>query len=245
MFNLQGSEIIIILLLALVVLGPEKLPDAMRKAGKFYADIRKMSSGFQDEFRSAMDEPMREVRETANMLRDSADFTALADGERGEKPQSSGGPADVESMPTSVEIDDEDDDDDDEDIDPTVGAGEGLAAPAGQSPIDIRKPDAQKPPPPPPPFSGSNTLGPAVVDETVAEPVQDGSIPAPPAPFSGSTTLGLGISDASDANAAEPATEPVAESVVPPPPGSVDADTPAVAPQRATEPPSGAEDAPA
>ena len=31
MFNLQGGEIVIIVLLALVVLGPEKLPDAMRK----------------------------------------------------------------------------------------------------------------------------------------------------------------------------------------------------------------------
>jgi sec-independent protein translocase protein TatB len=87
-FNLQGSEIIIILLLALVVLGPEKLPEAMRKAGKFYADIRKMSSGFQEEFRSAIDEPVREMRETANLLRDSADFTKLQDGERDEKPQS-------------------------------------------------------------------------------------------------------------------------------------------------------------
>ena len=88
MFNLQGSELIIILLLALVVLGPEKLPDAMRKAGRMYADLKKMASGFQDEFRSALDEPMREMRDTANLLRDSADFTKLAEGERAEKPKS-------------------------------------------------------------------------------------------------------------------------------------------------------------
>lgn len=88
MFNLQGSEIVIILLLALVVLGPEKLPDAMRKAGKFYAELKKMSSGFQDEFRAAVDEPLREVRETANVLRDSADFTKLQSGDREEKPKS-------------------------------------------------------------------------------------------------------------------------------------------------------------
>ena len=88
MFNLQGSEIIIILLLALVVLGPEKLPDAMRRAGKMYADLKKMASGFQDEFRSAIEEPVREMQETANLLRDSADFTNLAAGERSEKPQS-------------------------------------------------------------------------------------------------------------------------------------------------------------
>ncbi len=88
MFNLQGSEIVIVLLLALVVLGPEKLPDAIRKVGQFYAELKKMSSGFQSEFRAAVDEPMREMRDTANLLRDSADFTKLQDGERDEKPKS-------------------------------------------------------------------------------------------------------------------------------------------------------------
>lgn len=88
MFNLQGSEVIIILLLALVVLGPEKLPEAMRKAGRWYSDLRKMASGFQEEFRSAIDEPVREIQETANLLRDSADFTTLQAGERDEKPKS-------------------------------------------------------------------------------------------------------------------------------------------------------------
>lgn len=88
MFNLQGSELIIILLLALVVLGPEKLPEAMRKLGQLYAELKKMSSGFQQEFRNATDEPMREIRETANTLRDSVDFRKLSSGEREEKPKS-------------------------------------------------------------------------------------------------------------------------------------------------------------
>lgn len=88
MFNLQGSELIIILLLALVVLGPEKLPEAMRKMGQFYAELKKMSHGFQQEFRNATDEPIREIRETASALRDSVDFRKLATGEREEKPKS-------------------------------------------------------------------------------------------------------------------------------------------------------------
>ena len=73
MFNLQGSEIIVILLLALVVLGPEKLPDAVRKFTQTYAELKKMSTGFQSELKSALDEPMREIRDTANLLRDAAD----------------------------------------------------------------------------------------------------------------------------------------------------------------------------
>lgn len=75
MFNLTGSEIVVILLLALVVLGPEKLPDAVRRFGKAYSELKKMGTGFQQEFKSAMDEPMREMRESADMLRRSADFS--------------------------------------------------------------------------------------------------------------------------------------------------------------------------
>jgi len=72
-FNLQGSEIIVILLLALVVLGPEKLPDAIRKFSQTYSELKKMGTGFQSEIKSALDEPMREMRDTANLLRDSVD----------------------------------------------------------------------------------------------------------------------------------------------------------------------------
>jgi sec-independent protein translocase protein TatB len=74
-FNLSGSEIIVILLLALVILGPEKLPDAMRKAGKAYSELRKMANSFQSEVRSVIDEPMEELRGTADMLRDATDFS--------------------------------------------------------------------------------------------------------------------------------------------------------------------------
>lgn len=77
MFNVQGSEIIIIVLVALIVLGPEKLPDAIRRFSKFYAEIRKMSSGFQSEIRNALDEPMRELRDTADLVRKNADFREM------------------------------------------------------------------------------------------------------------------------------------------------------------------------
>lgn len=78
MFNLSGSEIIVILLLALVVLGPDKLPDAVRRAGRTYADLRKMTTTFQREMKSAMEEPVREARETADLLRKSTQFDADA-----------------------------------------------------------------------------------------------------------------------------------------------------------------------
>ncbi|MDO8362152.1 MAG: Sec-independent protein translocase protein TatB [Actinomycetota bacterium] len=80
MFNVQGSELIFLLLIALVVLGPEKLPDAVRKFGKGYAEFKKMANGFQGELRQALDEPLRELRDTADAVRDAAKFDIDSDG---------------------------------------------------------------------------------------------------------------------------------------------------------------------
>lgn len=57
MFNIGGGEMLVILLLALIVLGPQRLPDAARQIGKFMGELRRMSSGFQNELRSALDDP--------------------------------------------------------------------------------------------------------------------------------------------------------------------------------------------
>lgn len=73
-FNIQGSELIFLLLIALIVLGPEKLPDAIRKFGRAYAEFKKMANGFQGELREALDEPMRELRETSDMMRAAVNF---------------------------------------------------------------------------------------------------------------------------------------------------------------------------
>jgi sec-independent protein translocase protein TatB len=68
-FNLSGSEMVFLLLLGLVILGPDKLPDAMRRAGKAYAEFKKVSAGFQTELKNALDEPMREMRETSDAIK--------------------------------------------------------------------------------------------------------------------------------------------------------------------------------
>lgn len=86
MFNLSGSEIVVILLLALIVLGPEKLPEAIRKFGRVYSEIRKISNGFQSEFKNAFDEPMKELRETAQLTRDAV-LKPLQDEPETKKPE--------------------------------------------------------------------------------------------------------------------------------------------------------------
>jgi Tat protein translocase TatB subunit len=58
MFNVSGMELLIILLLALIVLGPDKLPDTARKVGRAMAEVRRITGGFQAEIRDAMREPV-------------------------------------------------------------------------------------------------------------------------------------------------------------------------------------------
>ena len=55
MFNVGGGEILVVLLLALVFLGPDRLPDMAKKIGRFMGEARRMTSGFQEEVRNAMD----------------------------------------------------------------------------------------------------------------------------------------------------------------------------------------------
>ena len=47
MFNLGGMEILVIVVVALLVLGPEKLPKVMRTIGKMVGDLRRASTEFQ------------------------------------------------------------------------------------------------------------------------------------------------------------------------------------------------------
>ena len=58
MGSLGGAEILVILVVALLVLGPERLPDAARQVGRVMAELRRMSSGFQAEIRDAMQTPV-------------------------------------------------------------------------------------------------------------------------------------------------------------------------------------------
>jgi sec-independent protein translocase protein TatB len=55
MFNVGGGELLVIMLIALMVLGPQRLPDAARQVGKVMAEVRKVSSGFQRELKEALD----------------------------------------------------------------------------------------------------------------------------------------------------------------------------------------------
>ena len=58
MGSIGAPEILVILVVALLVLGPDRLPDAARQVGRVLAELRRMSSGFQAELRDAMAAPV-------------------------------------------------------------------------------------------------------------------------------------------------------------------------------------------
>ena len=64
MGNVGGGEILVILLVALIFLGPEKLPEVARQLGKVMGEVRKVKDGFQREIRDAM----RVIEESATEL---------------------------------------------------------------------------------------------------------------------------------------------------------------------------------
>ena len=53
--NLTPSEVLIISFVALIVLGPKQLPEAVRRVGKGLADLRRFSSRIRNELDNAVE----------------------------------------------------------------------------------------------------------------------------------------------------------------------------------------------
>lgn len=66
-----------ILALALIVLGPQRLPEAVRTVGRVVGELRRISSGFQEELRNALDDS--EVERDLDRLRGTGDGRDGAD----------------------------------------------------------------------------------------------------------------------------------------------------------------------
>jgi Tat protein translocase TatB subunit len=103
---LQGGEVVIILIVALIVLGPTRLPELARKAGEYAAELRKAArevrEGLEsevsdlkaagDELRAVKDEIRRPFEETAQGI-DEVGLSRLE--WKGPKPLSGPTPADA------------------------------------------------------------------------------------------------------------------------------------------------------
>jgi len=73
MFDISWSELLLIGVVALVVIGPKELPGVLRTIGQWTGKIRRMAGEFQDQFREAMREA-----EMADFKRQVDEATAKA-----------------------------------------------------------------------------------------------------------------------------------------------------------------------
>ena len=92
MFGLSFSEVIVIAMVALLFLGPDKLPEAARTFGKLSAKFRKTSMQFRRDFynsiyppeadpRKAFEEVKRELYSVKNIVAEELkDIKKLDDG---------------------------------------------------------------------------------------------------------------------------------------------------------------------
>ncbi|MCB0977769.1 MAG: twin-arginine translocase TatA/TatE family subunit [Acidimicrobiales bacterium] len=99
MINMPGGpEIAVILLVALIVLGPQQLPKAMRTLGNAMAEIRKISSGFQAEMRNAMNSIETQAEEVVQPASPAApDATEIVAKNPAEQPPTSASQSSADS----------------------------------------------------------------------------------------------------------------------------------------------------
>ena len=53
------------MILGLIVLGPEKLPGVIRKAGKLYGEFKRITTDAQSEFKGAFGDTIGDIKDTA------------------------------------------------------------------------------------------------------------------------------------------------------------------------------------
>ncbi len=62
MFGIGSTELLIILVVALVIIGPKKLPDVMRTIGKGMAEFRRVSTDVKTTLEAEVDKAEQESR---------------------------------------------------------------------------------------------------------------------------------------------------------------------------------------
>lgn len=130
--NLGAGEVLVIMLVALLVLGPTRLPEAARQVGKAMRTIRQVSTGFQDEMRHAIEDSIEaDAAKDAGVAYTPASRPGV---QRDEDRPDVGGPTDLTASSTDT---------DPEPADAEAGTGDdadGAGATAFAAPADAADP---------------------------------------------------------------------------------------------------------
>jgi sec-independent protein translocase protein TatB len=148
MFDIGWSELLLIGVVALIVIGPKELPGALRALGQWTGKLRRMAAEFQGQFQEAMREA-----EMADLKKQVDDLTAQAQGYGSIDPLADVR-REVESTRHQIE---------------TSMTGEGAAAPGGGPARSASEAAALPEPGSQPGAEGSAAAAPAVAAETSAD----------------------------------------------------------------------------
>jgi sec-independent protein translocase protein TatB len=73
MFDIGWSELVLIAVVALIVIGPKELPAVLRMVGQWMGKARRMAAEFQGQFQEAMREAeMADLKKTFDEVKDAA-----------------------------------------------------------------------------------------------------------------------------------------------------------------------------
>lgn len=82
MFNIGPWELGLILLVALIVVGPGKLPEVAKAVGKGINEFKKVTSGYKKEFQDAMDDMDKTVKSdsgAASVVKPASNISEMSD----------------------------------------------------------------------------------------------------------------------------------------------------------------------
>ena len=87
MFDIGWSELVVIAVVALIVIGPKELSGVLRGIGHWMGKIRRMASEFQGQFQDAMREAevadlKKQVDDLGGTASDLASFNPMADAQK-------------------------------------------------------------------------------------------------------------------------------------------------------------------
>lgn len=147
MFGIGFPELLLIMAIALIVVGPSKLPDLARALGRGYAEFKRATNELKETFEQ--DETVQEIKNEFQSAQHQI-RTDLAFGQSKESRKDSGEDADEAVPSTKVKSGSpadnlKDDDDDYDDYDPKTGKLRSTPAKedaAGEPPDEPRAPDS-------------------------------------------------------------------------------------------------------